>query len=271
MSKRPGGPDDETEREPIVLTDREAVRTWAEQNDVVPVRRGESGGERRMELVRATDDQADRNTRDWDAFLDAFDERNLALLYTEAGERGEYHGHRLVDRDEVVDEAGVVDRSVMEELLEGATVETRETTPGETEEVKPGETSETTPGEMRETTPGEMEETTPDTPTSERSTGDETTAERTTSEEGGIYEGDEISNRLMGRSVELRDGETIGIVSDVDEAANRLFVDRDPSLADKIKARLHWGDDDAALSLTSDQVLEIRRDAVVLKDLDRTE
>lgn len=44
-----------------------------------------------------------------------------------------------------------------------------------------------------------------------------------------------------------------------------FYVDRDPSATDKIKAHLHWGDDEDTSVLTADQVNEVRHDAVVVK------
>ena len=78
----------------------------------------------------------------------------------------------------------------------------------------------------------------------------------------------EITRRLMGRSVELQSGEEVGMVSDVDADDNRIYVDEDPSLTDKIKAALGWGDDDRDASLTPSQIAEVNSDAVVVTERD---
>jgi hypothetical protein len=74
-----------------------------------------------------------------------------------------------------------------------------------------------------------------------------------------------VGDYLIGREVERPDGETIGIVSDVDEDGNVLYVDEDPSLTDRIRASLQWGDEHDASALAFDRVREIRADAVVVE------
>jgi hypothetical protein len=74
-----------------------------------------------------------------------------------------------------------------------------------------------------------------------------------------------VGDYLIGREVERPDGETIGIVSDVDEDRNVLYVDEDPSLTDRIRASLQWGDEHDASALAFDRVREIRADAVVVE------
>jgi hypothetical protein len=87
------------------------------------------------------------------------------------------------------------------------------------------------------------------------------TTERTASAGADV----EISNRLMGRRVEMPDGQELGMVSDVDPDQNRLYVDREPSTTDKIKAHLHWGDEESDATLTADQIREVRSDTVVVE------
>jgi hypothetical protein len=93
------------------------------------------------------------------------------------------------------------------------------------------------------------------------------TDEREVGEGRRVEAGQEITENLMGRTVEIASGEKIGMVSDVDENDGVVYVDEDPSTTDKIKAHLHWGDDDAS-ALTADQIREIRSDAVVVKGHD---
>lgn len=87
---------------------------------------------------------------------------------------------------------------------------------------------------------------------------DATAGRQTPEGEDGV-----VTGRLMGLEVELTDGTTLGIVSDIDGDGDRLYVDEDPGLTDKLKADLHWSDGGDAV-LDADQVLEIRRDAVVV-------
>lgn len=118
--------DDERRRDSTVLTDRDDVRRWADENDVVPVRDSEAEGERRSDLVRRDEMRSHHEERQWDDFLDEFEDRELAVAYTDAGDAGSGR-HRLVERTHVVDEHGEMDDSVVKDLLEGETVETEVT------------------------------------------------------------------------------------------------------------------------------------------------
>ena len=77
-----------------------------------------------------------------------------------------------------------------------------------------------------------------------------------------------VTGRLMGMDVERADGTTLGIVSDVDEDEDRIYVDEDPGLTDKLKADLHWSDEGDA-TLAGEQIREVRRDAVVVDEQER--
>lgn len=77
---------------------------------------------------------------------------------------------------------------------------------------------------------------------------------------------EQFSDRLMGRDVELPSGDKIGIVADVDDEKRLLYVNEDPSLTDKIKASLHWGDEDDALVIAADKIRTIRSNAVVVEN-----
>jgi len=75
-----------------VLVDRDAVRSWAEAHDAVPVR--DRGGTGVPIDLSSADDPADRI--DWTAFFDAFEHGRLALLVD--GRSVEF-----VDRDRVAE------------------------------------------------------------------------------------------------------------------------------------------------------------------------
>jgi hypothetical protein len=79
-----------------------------------------------------------------------------------------------------------------------------------------------------------------------------------------------VSDSQMGKTVATPDGDEIGIVSDVDEEKNRLYVDQDPSTTDKIKAHLHWSDEDDASVLEAHQIRDLNRGAVVVETGDLT-
>ena len=93
-----------------------------------------------------------------------------------------------------------------------------------------------------------------------------TTASGTAGEEPPIdWEGSKgTSERLMGRDVETVEGETIGIVSDIDENDRLIYVDEDPGLTDRLKANLRWGDDEDALVLTDDHVRGLEAGRIVV-------
>ena len=459
MSENPDHVNEGESERYTVITEREEVRRWADDNDVVPVTRGESGGSSRPEFARRDEMGSDHEERDWDSFLDEFEEQNLALAYTET--EGGIGDHRLVDRSHAVDEHGQLRASVEKELLEGETVETEVTEREvvETEIVEEAtieseivdsevvdsevvsteivdeklvdvavveladaevvhegdrryfdddeviqieeegtvalEIDETrtetveqvekriiesrvveqdvheetrvedestdvdideagihdhleksdlldTPADavideqyietefdennvatstltthstvenliderkvvfanvedvvvedselvseeviqtdivdsdMTAVTGGEANvdttqssETTMETETTgtDTATGTGTATDTEMSSERG--EDVEITDKAMGRTVEMPDGEEIGIVSDVDEDKGVLYVDEDPSITDRIKAHLQWGDEEDTAKLTSDQLLKMRTDAVVVKGRER--
>lgn len=82
----------------------------------------------------------------------------------------------------------------------------------------------------------------------------------------GRSESDHISNRVMGWDVELPDGEAVGIISEVDEDADRLYIDKDPGFTDKLKASLNWGDEEDTATLRPDQIREFGRGTIVVED-----
>jgi hypothetical protein len=120
MDENTSGTDVEERSDTTVLTDRDEVRTWADANDVVPVRSADAETER-SELVPSDAVESHHEERQWDSFLNEFEERNLALTYPEAEGMGGYH---LVDRTEAPDERRATSETVESELLEGETVET---------------------------------------------------------------------------------------------------------------------------------------------------
>lgn len=96
---------------------------------------------------------------------------------------------------------------------------------------------------------------------------DTTAAERTAADDRDPgWSDDDVSERLIGTDVETPDGESLGIVSDVDEESRTIYVDEDPGMTDKLKASLHWGDDDDKAALTSDQIRELDSGKIVVDE-----
>lgn len=79
----------------------------------------------------------------------------------------------------------------------------------------------------------------------------------------GEQRGVEFSESDRGKDVVDQTNEEIGMVSEVE--GDRLFVDTDPSVTDKLKARLGWGDvSEDTYPLDQSQVQEITDDRVVV-------
>lgn len=82
---------------------------------------------------------------------------------------------------------------------------------------------------------------------------------------GGTAEAFTIDKTDQGKTVVDASGEEVGIVADV--AAGTLYVDPHPSLTDKIRAKLDWGDmDEDSYPLAPDEIDEITRDHVRIRD-----
>jgi len=122
MVNETGSQNETKQRDLTVLTDRADVRIWADEHDVVPVRRE---GTDRIELVHTDDVRSDDERYQWSDFLEAFERRDLALVSREsATDRDRY---RLVDRSQVVDERGepVIESELVDsQLVDSEVVET---------------------------------------------------------------------------------------------------------------------------------------------------
>ena len=88
--------------------------------------------------------------------------------------------------------------------------------------------------------------------------GDRGTAEPTEEPSGAkaAITDDEIGKRVVSGDEEL------GLVSDVDTESQTLYVEPEPSLADRIKAAFDWGDTDDAYPVTVDQIESVDNDEV---------
>jgi hypothetical protein len=176
-----------------VVTDRERLRAWAEENDVVPA----TDTNDEPALVRRDDLDERYVEMEWGPFHDRFDAMGLALAHG-TGVGGDY---RLADRDAILAGEGV--------------------------DAGAG-------GDGDATLPGPVEE--------------------------------HVTGRTTGWDVELPDGETVGVVADVDEDARVLYVEEDPGLTDRLKATLGWADAEDGAALESEGIRELRPGTVVVED-----
>jgi sporulation protein YlmC with PRC-barrel domain len=70
----------------------------------------------------------------------------------------------------------------------------------------------------------------------------------------------------QGKRVVNEDGETVGMVTNVDETAGKAYVDSDPNIAEKIMSRLGWDTMDADdYAIEQHQVDSITDDEIRLK------
>jgi hypothetical protein len=84
--------------------------------------------------------------------------------------------------------------------------------------------------------------------------------------EAGMSTMTDITDDEIGKQVVSGDRE-VGIVSEVDTDANRLYVDPEPSMTDKIKAALDWGDTDDSYPVDTDQIEGIDDDEVRIREV----
>ncbi|MFC7080493.1 hypothetical protein [Halorussus caseinilyticus] len=75
----------------------------------------------------------------------------------------------------------------------------------------------------------------------------------------------------VGKDVLDDTDEKVGVVTEVDEDANLLYVDPNPGLAQRVKTRLGWeGHDEDAYSVEPDRIAEIDDDHVRLRSCSRS-
>jgi hypothetical protein len=77
-----------------------------------------------------------------------------------------------------------------------------------------------------------------------------------------------LDDRDVGKDVIDANDQKVGVVTEVDEDANRLFVDPNPGLAERIKTRLGWeGHDEDAYSVEADRIDDVTGDEVRLRSM----
>lgn len=116
------------------------------------------------------------------------------------------------------------------------------------------ETDANTERETRDEAETEANAGTADTDeTRETSANDERTRDRTVS----------LDDSQKGTEVINADGETVGLVTEVD--GDRIHVDPDPGLTDRLKAELGWGSaDESDTTIRSEQVESVERNEIRL-------
>lgn len=176
----------------------------------------------------------------------------------------------VMDRETIATEAEERHAATIEGTTSGAEMETTDASARESD------TMADTEAEVRETDTTGVDDTgTADThTTAETETvgaeGDETTmGDVDTGEDERVLDEDEELRRMpteddRGKPVVDAEGERVGMVAKVE--GNTMYVDPHPSLTDRLKARLDWGDvDDDAYPLTDESVDAITDDEVRLR------
>ena len=75
-----------------------------------------------------------------------------------------------------------------------------------------------------------------------------------------------LTSKEQGKRVVNTDGETVGMVSNVDESSNKAYVNPDPNIAEKIMSRLGWDKvDEDSYAIEQHQVDSITDDEIRLK------
>jgi sporulation protein YlmC with PRC-barrel domain len=142
--------------------------------------------------------------------------------------------------------------SVESTQIESAIVD-EETVPaggvGEARADEPTETTETTATAETSETPGATPEATDDEYAEGEAVGSEV----------------DLSNDDIGKTVVDEHGTDVGIVSDVD--ADRVHVNPDAGITERIKSSLGWGDTEDTYAIGTEQIDRIDDDRVVLRSI----
>lgn len=191
----------------------------------------------------------------------------------------ELYERRTIE-DEIVDRKRLTFELVSEEVVSSETIDSRiiesELVESDqiTEIVAAGETTET-----EGTTTGTTTTTTTTTETTEAEMTETETTEAGMSETETTGMGDETGAEADASAVTLDDddvgktvidanGEDVGVISEVDEASNLVYVDPHPGLAKRIRTRLGWeGHDEDDYTVEADRIQEVTHDEVRLRSL----
>lgn len=80
-----------------------------------------------------------------------------------------------------------------------------------------------------------------------------------------------LTDDEIGKSVVDSTGEEVGMITDVDDSGEMMYVNPEPGIAERIKAALDWGSSDEDYPVDSQQIKRITDDAVELKGADEME
>ncbi|MFW5977945.1 MAG: hypothetical protein ACOCP2_01755 [Halohasta sp.] len=165
----------------------------------------------------------------------------------------------IIEGRSTIVERAIVDREADEEaMLQEPEAGVRTTD----EQISAAEESATTPAadaELAAEPDGEAGETGATGETGEMPATEETGGARSTEETAESKRA--LTDDEVGKQVVSAD-EDIGIVSDVDTETQTLYVEPEPSLADRIKAALDWGDTDDSYPVGEDQIEAVDDDEV---------
>ena len=151
----------------------------------------------------------------------------------------------IVDSRSTITERAIVDRETDEAAMLHQPEAGVRTTDEQLTAAEESATAPTADAELAAEPEGEAGETGAARPTGE--TGEAPSTEASTGAKAAITD-DEVGKRVVSGDEEL------GIVSDVDTESQTLYVEPEPSLADRIKAALDWGDTDDSYPVSADQI-----------------
>ncbi|WP_276301064.1 hypothetical protein [Halorussus lipolyticus] len=203
---------------------------------------------------------------------EAIESGHVESEFTDEGTIETHLYERRIVEDEVVDRKRLTfeltDEALMDsETIDSKLVETMLIGSDATEEFAEGERidAEGIRIDRDETTAtATPESSTADAETAETTMGDETMGDETVVEDEAVT----LDDDDVGKDVVDANDEKVGVVTEVDEDANRLYVDPNPGLAQRVKTRLGWeGHDDDAYSVEPDRISKIDDDYVHLRSM----
>ena len=248
-------------------TDPDHVREWAETRGAVPAMAPDASGPEAYSLQHENVVDGGAHERvGWDDFLASLRGDDVAFHHsTDRTEGEDVEYHEFVARDETGSDADADVATRGDEAERGADTATT----AEELDSGAGTPTDASPGEATAET--EADPIIPDAePADDAGEGDRGTVAGDS--EGGIESGatadrDEtdagsdtdrrFTDVSEGDSVVDGEGDTVGIVTAVH--GDTLYVDPDPSLTEKLSAKLGWtGEDDAEYTLHVDDVAETK-------------
>ena len=260
----------------LLTTDSATVRAWAHEHDAVPVRHREED-RLTLRVEGASDDRYERVS--WEVFGNGLSQKEYVVRYHGAESEVPIE---VVDRERAIQESNV-ERSDLEQRLDDGQTVTSETAEGP-ERASTSTDVGTTAGRGGTDEWGRSGSDRPDVghSSADRETGDRSStatsdveeSRATTAEEaaGAQTSGDEnaqprVTKGDIGKDVVDPTGEVVGMVRVVDEPEQLVYVARDPSITDRIKAALEVGGAEADdVPISRDRIDSIERDTIRLNE-----